>query len=50
VRSQTQIVVAEIEFRDPAGDLIARIDEFECVLDASLNQAFRRNRLERAAL
>jgi hypothetical protein len=40
-----QIVAAEIEFANPDG-LIARIEQFECVLDLSLNQAFRRNRLE----
>jgi hypothetical protein len=50
VRRQGQIVVAEIEFRDMAGEIVARIDEFECVLDPSLNQAFRRNRLEHAAV
>jgi NAD(P)-dependent dehydrogenase (short-subunit alcohol dehydrogenase family)/acyl carrier protein len=50
VRTQGQIVVAEIEFRDATDEIVARIDEFECVLDPSLNQAFRRNRLERAAV
>jgi len=25
--------------------LVARIESYECVIDASLNQAFRRNRL-----
>jgi NAD(P)-dependent dehydrogenase (short-subunit alcohol dehydrogenase family)/acyl carrier protein len=42
-----QIVSAEIEFHDVRG-LIARIDGFECVLDLSLNQAFRKNQLESA--
>jgi acyl transferase domain-containing protein/NAD(P)-dependent dehydrogenase (short-subunit alcohol dehydrogenase family)/acyl carrier protein len=37
--------VAEIEFVDAEGKLVARIDSYECVVDASLNQAFRRNRL-----
>jgi acyl transferase domain-containing protein/NADP-dependent 3-hydroxy acid dehydrogenase YdfG len=45
-----QIVRAEIEFLDPAGALLARIEEYECVLDAALNAAFRRNRLEPAAV
>jgi hypothetical protein len=43
--SHGQIVSAEIEFANAEG-LIARIEQFECVLDQSLNQAFRRNRLE----
>ena len=38
-------VVAEMEFLDDEGKLVARIDSYECVLDSSLNQAFRRNRL-----
>ncbi|QEH37091.1 Phenolphthiocerol synthesis polyketide synthase type I Pks15/1 [Aquisphaera giovannonii] len=37
--------VADIEFTDADGGLVARIDAYECVVDASLNQAFRRNRL-----
>jgi hypothetical protein len=38
------VVRAEIEF--VSGDkLLARIDAFECVLDAKLNAAFRRNRI-----
>ena len=45
-----QIVVADVEFRDPAGEVVARISNFECVLDPSLNQAFRRNRLEPAGV
>ena len=40
--------VAEIEFVDAQGEPVARIDSYECVVDASLNQAFRRNRLGRA--
>ena len=45
-----QIVRAEIEIVDAAGALIARIEEYGCVLDAALNAAFRRNRLEPAAV
>ncbi len=37
--------VADIEFLDGRGEPIARIDSYECVVDASLAQAFRRNRL-----
>jgi acyl transferase domain-containing protein/NAD(P)-dependent dehydrogenase (short-subunit alcohol dehydrogenase family) len=37
--------VADIEFLDTHGHLVARIESYECVIDASLNQAFRRNRL-----
>jgi NAD(P)-dependent dehydrogenase (short-subunit alcohol dehydrogenase family) len=37
--------VADVEFLDASGALIARLDAYECVIDRSLNQAFRRNRL-----
>jgi acyl transferase domain-containing protein/NAD(P)-dependent dehydrogenase (short-subunit alcohol dehydrogenase family)/acyl carrier protein len=37
--------VADIEILDERGRLVARLDGFECVVDSSLNQAFRRNRL-----
>jgi acyl carrier protein/NAD(P)-dependent dehydrogenase (short-subunit alcohol dehydrogenase family) len=37
--------LADIEFLDLDGQLVARIEDYECVIDASLNQAFRRNRL-----
>jgi malonyl CoA-acyl carrier protein transacylase/NAD(P)-dependent dehydrogenase (short-subunit alcohol dehydrogenase family) len=37
--------LATIEIIDQARRLIARLDNFECVIDASLNQAFQRNRL-----
>jgi acyl transferase domain-containing protein/NAD(P)-dependent dehydrogenase (short-subunit alcohol dehydrogenase family) len=36
---------AAIEVLDEDRRLIARLDNFECVIDASLNQAFRRNQL-----
>jgi NAD(P)-dependent dehydrogenase (short-subunit alcohol dehydrogenase family)/acyl carrier protein len=36
---------ADIDFADAQGNLVARIEAYECVIDASLNQAFRRNRL-----
>jgi hypothetical protein len=37
--------VADIEFHDEQGEPVARIESYECVIDPSLNQAFRRNRL-----
>ncbi len=37
--------VGDIEFLDDRGELIARLDSYECVVDASLSQAFRRNQL-----
>jgi NAD(P)-dependent dehydrogenase (short-subunit alcohol dehydrogenase family) len=40
---------AEIDFVDLDGALVARIEDYECVIDRSLNQAFRRNRLLEAA-
>jgi hypothetical protein len=36
---------ADIDFADVQGNLVARIEAYECVIDPSLNQAFRRNRL-----
>jgi hypothetical protein len=40
---------ADIEFLDAQGSPVARIESYECVIDPSLNQAFRRNRLTRLA-
>jgi hypothetical protein len=37
--------VADIEFVDGRGELVARLESYECVVDASLSQAFRRNQL-----
>jgi len=34
---------ADVDFRDAAGVLVARIESYECVIDASLQSAFRRN-------
>ena len=39
---------ADLEFLDHEGEIVARIDSYESVLDSSLNQAFRRNRLAMA--
>jgi hypothetical protein len=36
---------ASIEILDEERRLLARLDGFECVIDASLNKAFRRNQL-----
>jgi hypothetical protein len=37
---------ADVEFTDPAdGGVVATIQDYECVVDPQLNQAFRRNRL-----
>jgi hypothetical protein len=40
---------ADIALCDGDGETVARIDDYECVIDASLNQAFRRNQLAQAA-
>jgi acyl carrier protein/NAD(P)-dependent dehydrogenase (short-subunit alcohol dehydrogenase family) len=41
---------ADIDFIDPlSGALIARIEDYECVIDASLNESFQRNKLEKVA-
>ncbi|GAK60375.1 erythronolide synthase [Candidatus Vecturithrix granuli] len=37
---------ATIEFLDLNGNLLARMEEYECTIDSSLNQAFRKNTLE----
>ncbi len=42
-RSESR-AVADIEFLDKTSDeLVARIEDYECTLDASLNEAFRRH-------
>ena len=43
------IAHAAIDFLDAAGQLVARIDDYECVLDPGLDAAFRRNRLAEGA-
>ena len=35
---------ADVDFLDAEGELVARIEDYECVIDASLKSAFRRNR------
>jgi hypothetical protein len=37
--------VADIEILDARGELIARLEDYECVVDSSLSLAFRRNHL-----
>ena len=41
--------VATISPAEEVTAAVARIDDYECVIDASLNQAFRRNQLARVA-
>lgn len=36
---------ADIEFLDPDGQVIAQMQDYECVIDAQLNMSFRRNQL-----
>ncbi|MCZ7649054.1 MAG: SDR family NAD(P)-dependent oxidoreductase [Planctomycetota bacterium] len=42
-RRKARMAQAELEFFDAEGRLLARLGEFECVIDASLEHAFRRN-------
>jgi hypothetical protein len=44
-QSSAARATAAIEILDEDRALVARLDNFECVVDASLNHAFRRNRL-----
>ena len=45
-RENEQSATADMEFFDQHnGKLVARLEGYECVIDASLNSAFRRNRL-----
>jgi hypothetical protein len=40
---------AEIDFVHPlSGELLARMEDYECVIDASLNESFQRNTLQGA--
>jgi hypothetical protein len=46
---QTHGACADIEFLDrSSGRLIARLEHYECIIDPSLQRAFRRNRLTQA--
>ena len=43
---RTHSACADIEFLDRnSGQLIARLDHYECIIDESLQRAFRRNQL-----
>jgi acyl transferase domain-containing protein/NAD(P)-dependent dehydrogenase (short-subunit alcohol dehydrogenase family)/acyl carrier protein len=42
--------LADIDFVDEAGALVARLRDYECTLDASLTEAFRRHQLPQPAL
>jgi hypothetical protein len=43
---QSHSATADMEFMDrSSGKLIARLEGYECVIDASLEQAFQRNQL-----
>jgi hypothetical protein len=44
-RSGDLSATADLEFLDADGGLIARLEGYECALDAGLIQAFRRNQL-----
>ena len=46
VKHDRHRAVADIEFLDRNGGLLARIEGYECTIDAALNAAFRRNALE----
>jgi len=48
-RATDHEAVADIEFVDRAGNLLARIDGYTCVIDASLRDAFRLNQLAASA-
>ncbi len=39
---------ADVDFLDDRGQPVARIEDYECVIDASLKAAFRRNRAAQA--
>jgi hypothetical protein len=41
---------ADIVFQDSAGQVIARLENYECVIDATLNEAFRRKHLSNETL
>ena len=36
---------ADMEFLDSDGGLVARLENYDCVVDTSLSEAFTRNRL-----
>ncbi len=51
VTHATQLhALADIDYLDADGRLVARLEGYECVIDASLQRAYRRNRLAPAAV
>jgi hypothetical protein len=44
-RSDDHLALADIDFIDESGSLVARMEGYECVIDPSLEKAFRNNRL-----
>ena len=42
--------IADIEFRDHTGDVVATMTSYECVIDPSLCDAFRRNQVSQQVL
>jgi NAD(P)-dependent dehydrogenase (short-subunit alcohol dehydrogenase family) len=48
-RNEPHRAVADLWFLDATNNVVAQLDDYECVIDASLNQAFRRNQLLPAA-
>jgi major membrane immunogen (membrane-anchored lipoprotein) len=42
-RGDGSLVRAEIDFTNAKGELLARISDYECVVDPTLRDAFRRN-------
>jgi acyl carrier protein/NAD(P)-dependent dehydrogenase (short-subunit alcohol dehydrogenase family) len=50
IKQNRQRAVADIDFIDPLShQLVARIENYECVIDASLNMTFQRNKLNGVA-
>ncbi|MCW9049582.1 MAG: SDR family NAD(P)-dependent oxidoreductase, partial [Deltaproteobacteria bacterium] len=46
INQDTRSAKADIDFVDPLdGQLVARIENYECIIDASLNATFQRNKL-----
>jgi hypothetical protein len=48
-RADNLRAVADLEYLDTAGLIVACLEGYECTLDAGLRRAFRRNHLERTS-
>ena len=46
-RDDGKFARADIDYLDPDGRVVAQMQDYECVMEESLNQAFRKNRLVR---